>query len=55
MKMINPDADALTNNESFFGYATACYVGSFDNRRAPPPDDNGAFLRYDLTPSSTHQ
>ena len=32
MKMGNADADALYNDQPFFGYSQGCYPGSFDNR-----------------------
>ena len=33
MKMYNPDADGLTNDELYFiGYSQGCYDGAFDNR-----------------------
>jgi hypothetical protein len=32
MRMHNADADALTNDEYFFGWTQGCYAGSFDNR-----------------------
>ncbi len=31
MKMVNHDADSLTNNHYFFGYSQGCYNGAFDN------------------------
>jgi len=32
MKMVNYDADSLTNNHYFFGYSQGCYNGAFDNK-----------------------
>ncbi len=32
MKMINEDADSLTNTHYFFAYSQGCYNGAFDNK-----------------------
>jgi hypothetical protein len=44
MKMLNSDADGLTNSGLYFiGYSQGCYAGSFDDRTITP----GTYANYD--------
>jgi hypothetical protein len=50
MKMVNFDADSLTNDHYFFGYSQGCYNGAFDNRGpGGDPHANDSIVEHFVT------